>query len=88
MGLQKDIELDSGFSVGFHDIEELRIDFRTLNCQARVASYKNKAAKNAGKKPHSLDWVSFQIDDVAPTLRKAIQALKMLPRFEGSIEPE
>ena len=88
MGLQKDIELDSGFTVGFHDIEELRIDFTALKCQARVGSYKNKAAKLAGKKPHSLEWLSFQIDDTAPTLRKAIQAIKALPKFEGASEPE
>lgn len=87
MGLVKDIELESGFTVNFHDIEELRIDFKTLNCQARVGSYKNKAAKLAGKKYQQLQWVSFQLDDVAPVLSKAIKALKLLPQFDGAIEP-
>lgn len=99
MGLQKDIELDSGFTVGYHDIEELRINFKALpqliegveitplNCQVKVGSYKSKAAKLAGKKPQSLEWVSFNIDDLQPTLRKAIQALKALPKFDGSTEP-
>lgn len=99
MGLQKDIELDSGFTVGYHDIEELRINFKEVappvggievvrfNCQARVGSYKSKAAKAAGKKPQSLEWVSFNIEELGPTLRKAIDAIKLLPKFDGSTEP-
>lgn len=99
MGLQKDIELDSGFTVGYHDIEELRISFKSpisivngvevvsLNCQAKVGSYKSKAAKAAGKKPQSLEWISFNIEELGPTLRKAIDAIKLLPKFDGSTEP-
>lgn len=87
MGLQKDIELESGFVVGFHDIEELRIDFKSLVCHAKVGSYKNKAAKVAGKKPHSLEWMTFEIDEADAIHKKAIQLLKALPKFVGSTEP-
>lgn len=87
MGLQKDIELGSGFSAGFHEVVSLHMDLVAEKCEVRVISYKNKAAKLAGKS-HVMDKVYLiASDDFAPLLKKAYQALKLHPDFDGSTEP-
>lgn len=87
MGLQKDFELQNGFIIGYHEIVSLNVDVVLGKYEVRVISYKNKAAKLAGK-THVLDKVYvIPSDDFAALLHKTYQALKQHDEFNGSTEP-
>lgn len=87
MGLQKDIELKSGFTVGFHEIEQIKFDVINKHCCVKISSYKSKAAKTAEKEPLLSNWYQIPFDDVDGFVKKIYVEMKSHPDFVGSTEP-
>lgn len=87
MGLQKDIELKSGFVVGFHDIEQIKLDIKNKSCAVKISSYKNKASKAEDKAPLFSNWYQIPFEDVDSFVKKIHAAMKSHPDFVGSTEP-
>lgn len=83
MALKKTIELSNGYSVEYHNVQEVHFDKKVKKCVVQVGLYKNEAARIANKEPVKIKC--FVLSNMeSSNLDLVYTKLKLQPDFIGS----